>query len=74
MGESRSDVGKGVCHIHGETIFISGENQGGYDGMSVCLKCCAELNKVLTLDFEKNDSLILEELDVTNFWKKYGEK
>jgi len=43
MGEGPANIYKDKCKIHGETFFIHGYNQGGYDGMAICLKCCAEI-------------------------------
>ena len=47
MGEGPASLYESECKIHGRIHFIYGSNQGGHDGMDVCLKCCAEIQKHL---------------------------
>lgn len=41
MGEGHADIDMEKCPVHGEQPHIGGYNQGGWDNMAVCLKCCA---------------------------------
>jgi hypothetical protein len=43
MGEGVASLVDVICKKHGKTTGIYGYNQGGYDGMSICLKCCKEI-------------------------------
>lgn len=43
MGEGEADITSYQCEVHGLQPHIGGYNQGGHDGMGVCLKCCAAI-------------------------------
>ena len=47
MGEGTATIIKGTCPYHGQTNFLYGYNQGGHDSVTVCLKCCVEVEKFL---------------------------
>jgi hypothetical protein len=48
MGEGAGELTEGSCEHHGRTKFLYGYNQGGHDGVLVCLECCREIaNKLL---------------------------
>jgi len=45
MGEGTASTYKKFCSIHNEeTWHISGYNQGGHDGMDICLDCAADIH------------------------------
>ena len=49
MGEDFAEVDVGTCDIHGDNSpRIGGFNQGGHDGMDVCLLCCGEILEAIT--------------------------
>jgi hypothetical protein len=43
FGEGPAEVETRTCEFHGKAPHISGYNQGGHDGMSICLLCCQEI-------------------------------
>ena len=47
MGDGYPQTWTDVCRIHGEQFHLAGLNEGGNEGMSVCLKCCALLYEKL---------------------------
>jgi hypothetical protein len=40
MGEGTAELTEVNCKIHGRQKGIYGYNQGGHDGMSICVECC----------------------------------
>ena len=52
MGEDGAELEKHCCTIHGLQYHIGGSNQGGQDGMSVCLKCCVLIYEELAPPLE----------------------
>lgn len=43
MGEGVACFVDVFCEKHGESKGLYGYNQGGHDGMTICLKCCKEI-------------------------------
>lgn len=47
MGEGTAMLQTINCKIHGEQPALFGYNQGGHDGVDICLKCCQEIVKAI---------------------------
>jgi hypothetical protein len=43
MGEGKAELDSTICKIHGSQPALYGYNQGGHDGMCICLRCCKEI-------------------------------
>jgi len=66
-GEGYTNIEQGQCKIHGITDYICGFNQGGYDSVAICLKCCAEIHNNLHLLKEPMEEITTyPEDEVTN--------
>lgn len=49
MGEGFAELYMDFCDRHNsEQIHLFGYNQGGYDGVAVCLKCCREISSLVS--------------------------
>jgi hypothetical protein len=48
MGEGPAELVTMKCPIHGEQEALYGYNQGGHDGVTLCLKCCREILSFLS--------------------------
>jgi hypothetical protein len=48
MGDDFAQIYMSRCDRHGsEQPHLAGNNQGGYDGMDICLRCCHEISSVI---------------------------
>lgn len=58
MGESFAKVDFGSCKIHGDdSPRIGGVNQGGHDGMYVCLLCCRQILEEIESPTESSEQI-----------------
>jgi hypothetical protein len=47
MGEGTAELTEVDCKIHGKQKGIYGYNQGGHDGVDICIQCCKEITAYL---------------------------
>lgn len=50
MGEDAAIIQDIDCGIHGKNIGLFASNQGGHDGVEICLKCCEKVIEILMIN------------------------